>query len=222
MRGGNQKDGPCEGADAKTPVTLRSGSTLKMRITETIGHEGHFRILLDTDINNGENFPVQQSCDELVVPENLPSDIKLLKDHVLPAPGKHCGDFDTPGERTAISNTEYDVTVTLPDIECENCAIQVIQVMTDKGDVEDGWSNIPKGKGLYFRCADVRLSANDPVDEDPGDSSPDHDHDEDTLPTNSNDSGCLATAADSYLFALLLIGLCFVALRKRRPTRDRR
>lgn len=40
----------------------------------------------------------------------------------------------------------YNVTVTLPDVECENCTLQLIQVMLDR--------NPPTN---YYSCADIRL-----------------------------------------------------------------
>ncbi len=45
---------------------------------------------------------------------------------------------------------EYEVEVTLPDLECDNCTLQVIQVMLDKPPYGDG-------NDLYYQCADVIL-----------------------------------------------------------------
>ena len=217
MRNGNQKIGPCENTDAKTPVTLRGGSTLTIRITETIQHPGHFRVLFDRDTSNGEDFPLHQACDEELSPGELPVDTTILTDRLLPAPGKHCADFDSPATRTPVNNAEYSFDVTLPDIECENCAIQVVQVMTDKAEV---WSN-QGGSGLYFRCADVRLSDTDVVDEDPGTGSEDHDEDEDTLPTNANAGGCSAAQQSSLALVMLFLGISLATCRTQKRTSRR-
>ena len=209
MRGGQQKIGPCEGKDAGDPVTLRSGSTLTVRVTETIRHPGHFRVLLDRNGTNGEDFPVHETCDEDVPSGGLPSDTTLLAENVLPAPGKHCAEYNSPPERTPTSGTEYTFDVTLPDIECDYCVLQVVQVMTDKGDV---WSNAG-GSGLYFRCADVRLTGEGPVDKDPKDTSdtnPDNDKSEASV-----DGGCATTNNFSSVGALFFAALLFT--RRSRP-----
>ena len=49
------------------------------------------------------------------------------------------------------SQREYSVMVTLPDIECDNCTLQVIQVMYDKTPYEVGKDDI------YYQCADLIL-----------------------------------------------------------------
>jgi len=44
------------------------------------------------------------------------------------------------------------VSVILPDIECDNCTLQVIQVMADKPPYTLG------GNDLYYQCADIVLT----------------------------------------------------------------
>ncbi|MDP2345054.1 MAG: lytic polysaccharide monooxygenase [Deltaproteobacteria bacterium] len=46
------------------------------------------------------------------------------------------------------SNFRWDAEVTLPDIECTNCTLQLIQVMTE-GVANDG--------NTYFQCSDIVL-----------------------------------------------------------------
>lgn len=45
----------------------------------------------------------------------------------------------------------YNATITLPDVECEDCSLQLIQYMTER--------NPPT---LYYSCADIRLVADNP------------------------------------------------------------
>ena len=60
-------------------------------------------------------------------------------------------------------NRNYLATVTLPDIECDNCTLQVIQVMYDKPPY------ITPGNDIYYQCADLVLRAGaGPPDADPG------------------------------------------------------
>ena len=51
---------------------------------------------------------------------------------------------DVPG------SASYEATVTLPDLECEDCTLQLIQVMTDKPLVNGDYQK-------YYSCADLRL-----------------------------------------------------------------
>ncbi|WP_455200630.1 SCE4755 family polysaccharide monooxygenase-like protein, partial [Kaarinaea lacus] len=45
----------------------------------------------------------------------------------------------------------YSATITLPDIECEDCSLQLIQYMTERDP-----------PSLYYSCADIRLVADGP------------------------------------------------------------
>ena len=45
----------------------------------------------------------------------------------------------------------YSATITLPDIECEDCSLQLIQYMTERDPPT-----------LYYSCADIRLVADNP------------------------------------------------------------
>lgn len=226
-RGGDQKTGPCEGKPlvATDPVTVRRpGSVLTVRLDETIAHPGHFRIMFDPDVTDGMDFPVPNDCDDV----NTPDGETLLADNLLKAPslpGKACSTFDSPGERTP--GGLHTVEVTLPDVECENCALQVIQVMTDKA-VEGAWSNAG-GAGLYFRCSNMRLSATEAETPDPGATDPDPDDGggDDTGDDTGDDAGdddgddgavasggCSSSGGSTALGALLAVAL--LAVRRRR------
>ena len=45
----------------------------------------------------------------------------------------------------------YSQQIKLPDVACDNCTLQVIQVMTDKPPYGDG-------NDLYYQCADIILT----------------------------------------------------------------
>ena len=226
MRGGNQKAGPCEDVPlmAGDPLTtLRPGSELTIRITETVGHPGHYRIMFDDDVMDGEDFPDPVNCDDVGTPDGE----KLLADKLLPAQGATCPGFHEPAERTVESGAAYSFQVTLPDIECDRCALQVIQVMTDAGkaDANGNWDPAG-GKGLYYRCANVRLSNAEDVTPDPGavpDPDVEIDPDNETDPTTDSPGngpvggtvGCQAGAGSTgcALAGLFIGGLLF---RRRR------
>jgi MYXO-CTERM domain-containing protein len=126
-----QKTSPCGVAnDARgSEVTvLASGQTITLSWHETVDHPGHYRIMFDDD--GFDDFPDPASGTDFCEPGR---DRGCLADNIADASG---------GAGT------YTQDVTLPDIECENCTIQLIQVMTDRSPAS-----------MYYRCADVALRA---------------------------------------------------------------
>lgn len=127
-----QKAEPCgeSGSVRGTKVaTFRPGSQMTLRWTETIAHAGHYRIAFDKD--GQDDFP-----EPTVTPGVVGGGI--LADGLFPT---------TDSNR---NNAEYSHTITLPDVECDNCTLQLIQVMTDRA------------APYYFRCNDLVLSADAP------------------------------------------------------------
>ena len=215
MRGGNQKVGPCEGIPvlAEDALTVfRPGAQVKVKVKETVPHPGHFRIMFDADVADGEDFLDPVNCDDV----GTPNGTTLLADNLLPAQGGTCPGFHTPSVRTPIRDEVYEFEITLPNIECDNCVLQVVQVMTDaaKADPLGNWDPTG-GKGLYFRCSNLKLSATDdptPVPgTDPGDGT-----DPDTM-SPGNNAGCSATAPSGTAgFAVIAL---FLGIARRRTTR---
>ncbi len=60
-------------------------------------------------------------------------------------------------------NPRYSMQVTLPDVECDNCTLQLIQVMSDKPPWGPGGGN-----DIYYQCADLVLSRDAPAEPAPG------------------------------------------------------
>jgi len=138
------KQGPCgiSGMGRSANVyTYESGTTITVEWNEYIDHPGHFRIAFDDD--GDDDFtkpPCLSNCDSRsmvigVAPADY-TDPTVLIDGIAST---------TEGGRTS-----YDVT--LPDVECNNCTLQVIQVMTDKPPYEPSGGN-----DLYFQCIDLVL-----------------------------------------------------------------
>ncbi len=125
------KQGPC-GAGANDPrgptvATFKPGETITVTWNEFVDHPGHYRIAFDEDGQDGFFDPASF-------------------DDVSGGPGVLIdGIFDQNGG-------DYSLEVTLPDVECDNCVLQVIQVMTDKKPYGDG-------NDLYYQCADIALVA---------------------------------------------------------------
>src|SRR5215831_18337125 len=128
---------PCgRGAsDARTSnvTTFRPGETITVTWIETIDHPGHYRISFDPDGQSA--FVEPRSFTDF---NTAPS---VLVDNIADRSG---------------SQLMYTQQVTLPNLECSNCTLQLIQVMTDKP---------PYGNGddVYHQCADLVLSSGAPT-----------------------------------------------------------
>ncbi|HEU5058088.1 MAG TPA: SCE4755 family polysaccharide monooxygenase-like protein, partial [Kofleriaceae bacterium] len=133
-----QKDGPC-GAPASvrgaTTCTFRPGSTITISFDETVDHDGHFRVAFDDD---GQDFI------NPTTPEDIDPTV-LINDH--------------PDRVTTATDQNYTLDITFPDVECDNCTLQVIQVMSTAATYDEG--------DLYYQCADIVLSAAAPETPDP-------------------------------------------------------
>jgi hypothetical protein len=130
------KAGPCGLAtgDARTTdpekiTTYTAGETIEIQFTETVQHNSHYRVQLSSTGNAGFVDPTGYDDRELG-----PNDLYQSEDD--PAPGGF-----TPEEHT--------IEVTLPNEPCEECTLQLIQVMTDKAPFTAG------GDDIYYQCADI-------------------------------------------------------------------
>ena len=177
--GDEMKAGPCGrlgGLRTTGVTTVRPGQVLTVVFDEIIDHPGYFRIAFDP-IGDADLAPPVWNGAAFV---NPPS-VLVLADHIANPPGL----------------THGAVPVKLPDIDCDACTLQLIQVMTDK----------PPFDGLddfYYQCADLRLSATAPLGGPPPTSAP---------ASSLQPGGCASVAGEPSL-AALLAGL--IALRMRR------
>mgnify|MGYP001587498416 CR=1 FL=1 len=123
------KAGPCgvEGGERSDNVTVfEPGQTIEIRWVEYIQHPGHYRIAFDED--GDDDFEDPSTMTELYSNETVLLD----------------GIEDT-------RELSYQATVTLPDVTCDNCTLQVIQVMYDKPPYAT------PGNDIYYQCADLIL-----------------------------------------------------------------
>lgn len=105
------KQGPCGAGpgDLRGPTvaTFKPGETITVTWNEFVNHPGHYRIALDLD-----------GQDDFFDPKDF-NDVSggpgVLMDGI---PDKQGGD--------------YSQEIKLPEVECDNCVLQVIQMMTDK------------------------------------------------------------------------------------------
>ncbi|MET0343843.1 MAG: SCE4755 family polysaccharide monooxygenase-like protein [Polyangiales bacterium] len=132
-----QKVGPCgsrTGRSAANVTKYRPGQTIDVVINETVNHPSHYRIAFNP---SGDTFADPTSRE----------DNKGGHPHVL---------LDNITDESAAVQT---VKVTLPNVTCDNCTLQLIQVMYDKGGNGFGGNDGvgAKGDDLYYACADIVL-----------------------------------------------------------------
>jgi uncharacterized protein (TIGR03382 family) len=123
-------------APRKTPKVYAPGATIMVKWLETIDHPGHFRISFD---NDGNDFFVPPNATATTVGMDPTVMIDLIADVQ--------GNFPIQGRM-------YMKAVTLPNIECTNCTLQVIQLMTDK----PPYTTATSSDDIYYQCADIQLS----------------------------------------------------------------
>ena len=113
------------------------GETIEVVFDEFVEHPGHYRIAFDEDGDDDFAEPIcLENCargPDPVFAEDTTGTV--LVDRIPDRP----------------DGGEYRVSVTLPDVECERCTLQLIQVMYDKRSYEVG------GDDTYFQCAYLAL-----------------------------------------------------------------
>jgi len=123
------KQGPCgAGPDdprGPTVATFKPGEKIVVTWNEYIDHPGHYRIAFDEDGQDGFFDPKDFN--------DVSGGPGVLMDGIADKQG---GD--------------YAQEITLPNVECDNCVLQVIQMMTDKAPYGDG-------NDIYYQCADIAL-----------------------------------------------------------------
>lgn len=169
------KTGPCgvNGGERSDNVSyFEPGETIDVSWDEYVDHPGHYRIAFDDDGDDDFVDPVTMM--------ELYSNDTVLLDGII---DKDQGDRD------------YLATVTLPDLSCDNCTLQVIQVMYDKPPYST------PGNDIYYQCADLVLR-------------------EGGAPSDAS-GGCSAangTIGENGIWLMLvLLPLCRVARRQRLP-----
>ncbi|MDQ3035334.1 MAG: hypothetical protein M3Y87_23215 [Myxococcota bacterium] len=119
-----QKDPPCGrlgGTRTDRVAVYEPGATITVEWDETVDHAGHYRIAFDAE---GDDDLAEPAGADWITPDG----VMVLADDIADSRGGH-----------------YTSTITLPDVECESCTLQLIQVMYGRGDP------------YYYQCADLAL-----------------------------------------------------------------
>jgi hypothetical protein len=149
-RGDPQKLAPCGGtlADPGEPTTavtaVTGGSKLKIVVNETILHPGHYRISLarrrnllplDPAVTMHDTERGLRSQSAFIMTTPTPP---IIVDGLWPHTEKPAGNWETE--------------ITIPNITCEGCQLQVIQVMLEHPGVREGGFS-------YHHCAVLNITA---------------------------------------------------------------
>ncbi len=120
----DNKAGPC-GATGSTRgshvATFAPGEKITVEWDETIDHPGHYRIAFDSD---GDDVFINPSTPD----DNYPF---TLMDMIPDKEGGH-----------------YTQAITLPTTLCDNCTLQLMQIMT----------TVVPYDSFYYQCADITIA----------------------------------------------------------------
>lgn len=141
---------PCGPTSASNKVTaVQGGHAITLALDETVLHPGWYRVALS--INSRSELP----ADPMVTVSNGNSTNAAYQDPpVFPVLADHL--FNHTSGTTPI---HYTTSITLPNVTCAKCTLQVIQFMADHP------YNQPGGYA-YHHCADLQITADPakPVD----------------------------------------------------------
>lgn len=149
--GDPQKMAPCGGtsADPGKPsgsvTTLQGGQILHIKIQETVFHPGFYRIALA--VNSRDELPKDPEVTTELSPKGLRSVSAVIQYPPQPpvlADGlfQHDSKFDK----------EQETDITIPNINCAKCTLQVIEFMA-------GHSLNKDGGYTYHHCAVLQIRA---------------------------------------------------------------
>jgi hypothetical protein len=156
--GDPQKVAPCGGVSANpgrgTPANpgvptgavteMKGGTMFHLSVQETVFHPGHYRVALARTKEQLPPDPVVTTRDTDRGPQSVSAQIQnpavapVLADGVFPHTEKGTGMFET------------DIMV--PNLNCKNCVLQVIEFMAEHGKNADGDYS-------YHHCAAVNITA---------------------------------------------------------------
>lgn len=163
--------------------TYRPGAPLHLVWDEYVVHPGWFRISFQ---QNGDTFEVPPASNGLTgsgATSNYPTED--LTGKTDPATGSLI-----IADRIMHGASSFDLT--LPSVECSNCTLQLIQMMTDK----PPYTTDTASDDIYYQCVDLVLSASaPPIDAGTGDG------------TSAPSGGCSSSGGMPSLLLVAALGL---------------
>jgi hypothetical protein len=150
--GDPQKAAPCGGTNADfgkptyAVTDARGGSSLHVKVQETVYHPGHYRIALA--VNSPTELPVDPKAETITDDKGAVRSVSGAIMNPVAAPVLADGLF----QHDAKTADAFETDVTLPNISCRSCTLQVIQFMEKHG------VNNP-GQFSYHHCAVLHITA---------------------------------------------------------------
>ncbi len=152
--GDPQKAAPCGTSDITkgTPTgkvtAMTGGELLHIKIKETIYHPGYYRVALS--VLDRSELPADPVAETRETPRG-PYSVSGKIDPAPKPPVLADGLFEHR-ERPA-PDTFWETDIRLPNINCDNCTVQVLQFMEEHGLNKEGDFS-------YHHCADLKITAN--------------------------------------------------------------
>lgn len=134
---------PCaEGPASRVITDARGGHPLAIRLTEFVFHPGHYRVALS--VLSRSELPK----DPDVVTNSGGSSVSAAIQNPPKMPVLADGLF----AHTKPANGDLQASLTLPNLTCERCTLQIIEFMAEHGPN-------PGGGYYYHHCADLHITA---------------------------------------------------------------
>jgi hypothetical protein len=150
--GDPQKLGPCGGTSANAGVPtgavtpVRGGEMLRIKVKETVYHPGYYRIALSVlDRAELPGHPEDVTRDGPKGPISVAGKIDPNPRAPVLADGLWL-------HREKAANPEFETEVRIPNIDCDDCTLQVLQFMEEHGVNADG-------RFSYHHCATLKVTA---------------------------------------------------------------
>jgi hypothetical protein len=140
---GGKGDPPCgQGTPSGVVTKAQGGHAFTIRVQEFIIHPGHYRIALSTKSRS----ELPKDPDVMTTPDNQSISAPIDPNPKIPVLAD--GVFQ---HTTAPRPAEWKTEVTLPNINCDKCTLQVTEFMAQHG--------FNKGGGFFYHhCADLQIT----------------------------------------------------------------
>jgi hypothetical protein len=155
------KNGPCGragGTRGTNVYTYKAGEMIEVEVSEFVSHPGYFRIAFDNDGDDGFKAPAS-------IPSEPPSGRACM------GAGDKCGQADYYNNETVLEgmdnldphldgedDTKWKWKVQLPDVTCDNCTLQIIQIMTESFRAPYDPDATTGVGDVYYQCIDLVLT----------------------------------------------------------------
>lgn len=160
--GDNNKVSPCGGGawGDSGSITYAPGDVVTLQFNETVPHPGYFRVAIglngdaDLPLLPEDDFELFKSIYNDDPPPATPAEVVgpvqegnliILRDYHLPH-----GPYECPTDTMDGPSCAYSVEVTIPEINCAQCTLQLVQMMAEAG-------RVYPDSGYYYHCVDITV-----------------------------------------------------------------